>query len=67
MTHIFDDRFDDGLIRLPLGGFFNHSENPNCKVVEVQSPMRHLRLITLKNIHIGDELTAKYTIYDPTK
>ena len=67
MTHIFDDRFDDGLIRLPLGGFFNHSENPNCKVVEVQSPFRHLRLITLTTIQIDDELTAKYTIYDPTK
>ena len=34
MTHIFDERFDDGVIRLPLGGFFNHSETPNCEIIE---------------------------------
>jgi len=72
MTHIYDDRFQDSLIRLPLGGFFNHSETPNCDVIEKwyderNKPVHHLRLITNKTILEGEELTAKYTIYDPTK
>jgi SET domain-containing protein len=72
MTHIYDDRFQDYLIRLPLGGFFNHSETPNCDVIEKwyderNKPVHHLRLITNKTILEGEELTAKYTIYDPTK
>ena len=71
ISHIFDDRFPEGLIRLPLGGFFNHSDNPNCKVEERQEEgsikIKHLRLITLKEIQPGEELTAKYTVYDPTK
>lgn len=72
MTHIYDDRFQDCLIRLPLGGFFNHSETPNCDVIEKwyderNKPVHHLRLITNKTILEGEELTAKYTIYDPTK
>ncbi len=31
-THIYDDRLEDGLIRTPLGGFFNHTENPNIEL-----------------------------------
>ena len=31
ISHIFDERFPDGYIRLPLGGFINHHEIPNCK------------------------------------
>lgn len=67
MTHIFDERFEDGLIRLPMGGFFNHSKTPNCKVVEVLSPIHHLRLVVISNVNTGEELTAEYTMYDPTK
>jgi hypothetical protein len=72
MTHVFDDRFQDCLIRLPLGGFFNHSDEPNCRIDERwyderKYPIHHLRLITLRTIKQGEELTAKYTLYDPTK
>jgi SET domain-containing protein len=70
MTHIFDDRMLDGIIRLPLGGFFNHSETPNCKIVEVaptsQNNIHHLRLVAIKDIKIGNEITAHYTLYQPT-
>ena len=72
MTHVYDERFEDNYIRLPLGGFFNHSENPNCKIIEVLidekgNSNRHLRLITIKDIKAGEEITAKYTLYNPTK
>lgn len=64
VTHVKDVRFPDGLIRTPLGGFFNHSENPNCEIIEVDD---FLKLKTIKKINKGEELTATYTIYDPTK
>jgi SET domain-containing protein len=70
MTHVYDERFENSYIRLPLGGFFNHSENPNCKVVdqpidEVGNVINHLRLITIKDIQPGEEITAYYTLYQP--
>lgn len=67
ITHIVTDRpeFQDGLIRTPLGGFFNHnSKNPNCQVVHEDD---FIFLETIKEIEPGEELTAKYTIYDPEK
>ena len=29
LTHVKDKDFDNGYIRTPLGGFYNHSNNPN--------------------------------------
>jgi len=70
MTHIYDERFENNYIRLPLGGFFNHSENPNCKISnssidEFGNVMSHLRLVTIKDIQPGEEITAYYTLYQP--
>jgi hypothetical protein len=63
LTHIMDDRFEDGLIRTPLGGFFNHnSKNPNCKVVHVDP---FIYLYAISDIEPGEELTAIYTLYNP--
>ena len=31
ITHVLDSRWPDGYIRLPLGGFYNHSETPNIE------------------------------------
>lgn len=64
ITHIKDDRFQDGYIRTPLGGFFNHSETPNC-YVKTEDDM--IRLITIREIKAGEELTASYTLYNPKK
>lgn len=64
ITHIKDPRFEHGYSRTPLGGFFNHSETPNCEVVYDDL---FIRLKTLRNIKAGEELTAKYTFYNPTK
>jgi len=50
-------------IRTPLGGFFNHNPNkPNCKILKDDD---YLFLVTIKDIQPNEELTAKYTLYDP--
>ena len=58
ISHIKDDRFSHGYIRTPLGGFFNHSKNPNCEAVYDGD---FIKIITLKNINLGDEITVDYT------
>ena len=63
VTHITDDRFLDGLARVDFGGFYNHSENPNCKSIITDE---FYNLITIKDIKKGDEITATYNLYDPT-
>jgi len=65
MTHVYDERFPDNHIRLPLGGFFNHSTEPNSKIVEVIGDLRYLKLVTIKDVQEGDEITAYYTLYQP--
>ena len=30
---VFDERFQNGYIRLPIGGFINHHDMPNCKAI----------------------------------
>lgn len=65
MTHLYDERFPDNYVRMPLGGFFNHSNEPNCKAVHEDFPYKHIHLVTLTDIQPGDELTAYYTLYIP--
>ena len=67
ITHIFDSRFQDKYIRLPLGAFINHHEIPNCNAVFAKNDseigeIKHIRIITLKEIKQGDEITVKYII-----
>jgi SET domain-containing protein len=50
------------LIRTPLGGFINHSLKPNCKKLDLDQEW-HLK--TLVDIKKDDELTLKYTMYNP--
>ena len=64
ITHVRDNRFEDGYIRTPLGGFFNHSESPNTKII---SDDNYLYLITISDIKPEEEILAFYTLYDPTK
>ena len=47
----------DTVIRTPLGGFYNHSENPNCKT-DVNGDFDNL--VVIKDISKGEELLAKY-------
>tara|TARA_B100000686_G_scaffold201801_1_gene208727 strand:- start:922 stop:1362 length:441 start_codon:yes stop_codon:yes gene_type:complete len=51
VTHIRDEQFDNKYIRTPLGGFYNHSNNPNV-----------MRMVSdiLPKLQFGD-------LVDPTK
>ena len=51
---------DEEIIRTPLGGFINHSDNPNCQKVETDNKFY---LHTITDIKNGEELTLKYTFY----
>lgn len=64
VTHKFDKDAEDGYLRTPLGGFFNHSETPNCEVI---TDGDYIKLRTIKEIKAGEELTATYTLYKPKK
>lgn len=64
ISHVKDDRFENGYIRTPLGGFFNHSKNPNCVVV-YEGDFIYLK--TLRELFSGEEITVTYTFYDPEK
>jgi len=71
MSHVL---IGSGLIRTPLGGFINHSDEGNIvkvehKINEKDDPLLKMatkkwNLITLKDIKKGEELTVRYTFYD---
>ena len=61
ISHVKDDRFSHGYIRTPLGGFFNHSEKPNCEAIYDGD---FIKIKTLININLGDEITVDYTKHD---
>tara|TARA_X000000368_G_scaffold343448_1_gene282072 strand:+ start:303 stop:605 length:303 start_codon:yes stop_codon:yes gene_type:complete len=61
ITHVTDP-ITMKLYRTPLGGFINHSEEPNAKIVEVQ---RVRYLYFLRDIEPEEEITVRYTMYDP--
>ena len=46
-------------IRTPLGGFYNHSEEPNCYSV---IGLEYASLVTLRDVEEGEELTVLYTL-----
>lgn len=48
------------LIRTPLGGFYNHSDEPNCVKVRIGDKFY---LKSLREISMGEEITVKYTFY----
>ena len=60
ISHVEDKEFKHGYIRTPLGGFFNHSDDPNC---EAYKDGRFIKLKAIKNIKAGEELTAFYHLY----
>ena len=61
IAHVKDDRFENGYIRTPIGGFINHSDTPNCEVREDVD--KNLMLFTLRPILPNEELTLKYNLY----
>ena len=62
ISHI---KIKDELIRTPLGGFVNHSDDPNCVKTKLHTDNYiKYNLVTIKDIAGGDELTVKYTFYN---
>ena len=65
VSHI---KIKDEIIRTPLGGFINHSDEPNCEKIKLQTDNYYkYNLVAIKDITGGDELTVKYTFYDIKK
>ena len=69
MSHL---QVSSTIVRTPLGGFVNHSDDPNCEKVKLtftnedKKPTYNFskwNLITIKDIKEGEELTLKYTFY----
>ena len=69
MTHF---QIGKNLIRTPLGGFLNHSDDPNCEKVKLKFTnedkepsyvFNKWNLVTLRDIKAGEELTLTYTFY----
>ena len=60
ITHIPDTRFENSYIRTPLGGFINHSEEPNCKLLPNENV---LSLVAINDIPSETEITTKYSLY----
>lgn len=50
------------VIRTPLGGFYNHSNDPNA----IKRPVGQTKwnLVTKRDIKAGEEITVKYTLYN---
>jgi|TARA_R100001086_G_scaffold224666_1_gene142700 SET domain-containing protein len=71
MSHV---SIGSGIIRTPMGGFINHSNDPNTVKVELKinsadDPLlkvatKKWNLVTIKDIKKGEELTVRYTFYD---
>jgi len=54
------------ILRTPLGGFINHSNEANIVKVELHDDRyrKVWTLVALKNIKEGEELTVHYTFYN---
>ena len=65
---LIPDRMDDALdmefIRTPLGGFGNHSDNPNCKKYY---DIGGWHIQAIRDITPDEEITWTYTLYNPNK
>mgnify|MGYP003113476981 CR=1 FL=1 len=64
ISHVYDPNFQHDYIRTPLGGFINHSDTPNCELLEDDEDVSYKRLKTIQRIEAGTELTLKYTLYE---
>ena len=65
ISHVFAPGFETNHIRTPLGGFINHSDEPNCHKIESpeESMLTYYSLVTSRDIDKYEELTLTYTLY----
>jgi len=62
ISHIMTS--DGSISRTPLGGFYNHSDIPNCYKIRKFSKYYLIAEVDIKK---GKELTCKYTFYKINK
>ena len=62
-------RVEREFIRTPLGGFINHSDEPNCQrsQIRIKPGFDKWNLMVIEDIEEGCELTLKYKMYDTKK
>jgi len=69
-----EEVFDQSYCRTPLGGFYNHSDSPNCEIKSSIKYFYHtsshhrlvttiMELFTKKDIKKSEEVTSKYILY----
>ena len=71
MSHV---AIGSGIIRTPMGGFINHSNDANTVKVELKInneddprlkvATKKWNLVVVKDIKKGEEVTVRYTFYD---
>ena len=61
VTHHPNKHSEDGYIRTPLGGFGNHSNDPNCNKILMEDGSFWIG--ASRDIEPGEELTWSYTLY----
>ena len=61
ITHHANSHAADGFIRTPLGGFGNHSDDPNCFKLLMDPETWWIG--ASRDIEPGEELTWSYTLY----
>ena len=71
MSHV---AIGSGIIRTPMGGFINHSNDANTVKVElkingeddtlIKVATKKWNLVALRDIKEGEELTVRYTFYN---
>tara|TARA_B100000902_G_scaffold35759_1_gene42909 strand:+ start:789 stop:1097 length:309 start_codon:yes stop_codon:yes gene_type:complete len=68
VSHVVVGDLIPNIMRTPLGGFVNHSDDANC-IKECQQKdwgqIWHMK--TIKDIKAGEELFLKYTFYSVDK
>ena len=66
ISHVYAPGFDGSHIRTPVGGFINHSKEPNCHKIESpeESVITYYSLVTSRDIEKDEELTTTYTLYN---
>ena len=62
VTHHANEHSEDGWIRTPLGGFGNHSDEPNC--FKLLMGPETWWIGASRDIEPGEELTWSYTLYN---
>ena len=62
--HVPDPNQEGEYIRTPLGGFGNHSDDPNCSKILMEDGSWWI--LANRDIVGGEELTWSYTLYEIT-